>query len=181
MFQKTNSSKLLVILISIIFSSCVHSGDVENIWDDRLSADDIKIVQEAITEGANVNSKDDRRFTPLMIAATYDSVEIGKLLIDNGADLNAKNQYGNTALIISILSKSLETAKLLIEADADLNIQNNLGNTALILAEAYNRNDIIKLIKDRMEKRKKEVQNYLSDPDAQILPQSVSNIINEYL
>ena len=57
-----------------------------------LSSDDIKIIQETITEGANVNAKDYRRFTPLMIAATYDSLEIAKLLIDSGADLNAKNQ-----------------------------------------------------------------------------------------
>lgn len=209
---KVKLVKIIVTFAFILSSIFLQSSEMGETFDKRLFSDDIRIVQEAITEGADINAKDDYGHTALIVAIHFNRLEIAKLLIDSGADLNikykydntalitatynsalvslligskadvnAKNEDGSTALILAALFNSIKTAELLIEADTDLDIQNNKLGTALSIAESHNRTDIVKLIKDRIEKRKKEAQNYLSDPDTQILPSTISNIIREYL
>lgn len=140
---------LKIILIFILFNINLKSTDWRSNW--RLFSNKIKYMQE---------------------------------VINKGADINAQNRmYGNTPLMLATSWNKLEIVKLLLELDADLNIKNHEGFTALMLAEKYNRNEVVKLIKDRMEfleKRKAEVNSYLSNTDAQILPLAVTAIINEY-
>ena len=99
--------------------------------------------------------------------------------------MNAKNNYGITALMIAAIHNISEIAKLVIDSGADLNIQDNKGQTALMIVNPLtNRSEIVKLIKSRIEyldKVKKEVSNYFSDPNAQIFTKDLSNIINNYL
>ena len=54
----------------------------------------IKSVEEAITNGANVNAKDNDGWTALMLATLYNHAETAELLLKHGADVNAKNNDG---------------------------------------------------------------------------------------
>ena len=61
-------------------------------------ADVVKILLDA---GANVNAKDVRGMTPLMLAAATDhheSTEVLRMLLDRGADVNMKSLANETAL-----------------------------------------------------------------------------------
>lgn len=68
-----------------------------------------------IANGANINVKDDGKFTPLHDAARRGNTTIVKLLMTNGANVNAKTRQGWTALdyaraasykdIVELLSK----------------------------------------------------------------------------
>ena len=115
----------------------------------------LEITKLLIDSGADLNAKNRYGNTALIRSVLSKSPETAKLLIEAGADLNIQNDFSDTALIKATEDNSIEMASLLINAGADLNIKKN-GYTALILTEAYNRNDIIKLIKDTIEKEKKK-------------------------
>jgi len=54
-----------------------------------------EIIELLITNGVDVNAKNDAAETPLHLATTK---EIAELLIANGADVNATDKYGETPL-----------------------------------------------------------------------------------
>ena len=113
-----------------------------------------------LRRGADVNARGDlallptstrtpydwKEYTPLHIAAGFESAEIAKLLIDNGADVNAKNGAGHTPLHAT--SRSIDTAKLLIDNGADVNAKDNREETRLHWAASTNASYMVKLLLD---------------------------------
>ena len=67
-------------------------------------------VRLHIDRGDNLNSRDDRGLTPLMLAAARNKAEICRLLIDAGADLYALDPVGRDALAIAIAAGALGSA-----------------------------------------------------------------------
>lgn len=67
-------------------------------------------VRLHIDRGDNLNSRDDRGFTPLMLAAARNKAEICRLLIDAGADLYALDPVGRDALAIAMAAGALDSA-----------------------------------------------------------------------
>ena len=59
---------------------------------------DVKLVEELIAKGADVNAKDKYGETPLHSALKKAQSEMVQLLIAKGADVNAKDKYGATPL-----------------------------------------------------------------------------------
>ena len=64
-----------------------------------VSTNDMKLLQNVLEEGADVNMRDHDGSTPLMFASMLNSVEIVKLLLERGADVNLKDSGGRTALM----------------------------------------------------------------------------------
>ena len=59
---------------------------------------DIKLVEQHLAAGADVNAKDSVRWTPLHHAAFEGYKEVAELLIAKGADVNATADTGATPL-----------------------------------------------------------------------------------
>ena len=74
---------------------------------------DIAHVEEAIKNGADVNTKNLCGYTPLMWAARNGSIELAALLLKHGARLDFKCIYGNTALMEAIEYGHAKVAELL--------------------------------------------------------------------
>jgi RNA polymerase primary sigma factor len=69
-------------------------------------------VKLHIDRGDNLNSKDDRGFTPLMLAAARNKVGVCRLLIDAGADLYALDHAGRDALAIAKAAGALDSVSI---------------------------------------------------------------------
>jgi ankyrin repeat protein len=69
-------------------------------------------VKDALKEGAELEFKYEG-WTPLMIAAALERVEIVKILIEKGANKNAELNSGWTVLSIAEASKSRESSEVL--------------------------------------------------------------------
>lgn len=101
---------------------------------------DLEDIKKALDAGADINSRDEDGFTPLMNATwrpktkqfREDSV---RFLIEHGADVNAVNEYNHSAIFWACWFASVQTVRFLINAGADVNVQHdNSGNTPLHIA-----------------------------------------------
>jgi len=138
---------------------------------------DIEQVKLLISQGADINAKDNSGRTPLRCAAIkggHDIVEllitkgadvkasesvlplaarfahedVVELLIDSGADVNARERSGGwTPLHYAVAGRRMEMVELLIAKGADLNATDRADDTPLDLAKKIRRNDIVELLK----------------------------------
>ncbi len=60
----------------------------------------VNVIQPLLDAGANVNARDIRQMTPLMlsVASETQDVDVVRLLLKAGADVNAKSSFGETPL-----------------------------------------------------------------------------------
>ena len=100
----------------------------------------ISEINQAIQNGADVNTKDIESRTPLMFALRYEAPKkVIELLIAKGAYVNAKDKIGWTPLMYACsYDAPKEVIELLINNKADVNKKSNYGKTPLMYACKYN-------------------------------------------
>jgi len=106
------------------------------------------LVEYFIKKGIDINARDNKGDTALLIASKEYCYSAGSVLINNGANVDEKDMDGLAPLHIihefdyesDLSSLQIEHFELLIEKGADVNIQDNDENTPLHLA-IKNEND----------------------------------------
>lgn len=78
----------------------------------------LPMVKKIVEFGANVDVKDEKENTPLLIAAKNNCIEIARFLLDNQAYVDQRNQMRETALSIATENNFQELAALLIKHGA---------------------------------------------------------------
>lgn len=104
-------------------------------------------VTALIALGADVNSRSEYGFTPLMYACDLGHIEMAMLLIDSGAYINDSSYYSlMTPLLFAVEQNHVELAELLIRRDALITQQNEAGNSALHMAVQNFSLDMLELL-----------------------------------
>ena len=101
-----------------------------------------EVVELLIQKGANVNAKDNYRYTPIFIAAMNGHKEIVEILIQNGANVNARDKDGVTVLMEASRRGYRDIIRLLIQNGANVNARDRWGKSAILYA-----NDDVKIRK----------------------------------
>ena len=102
---------------------------------EAAKGDDIEQVKKLISEGANVNARDDRLRNPLHYAAGAGNEEIARLLIAEGADVNASiGDEPWTPLCDAAERGRAKVVKLLLEKGAKIDVGDSYGYTPLYYA-----------------------------------------------
>jgi len=102
-----------------------------------------------LAAGADVEHRDTRGFTPLMIAAWTGRVDAARRLLDYGAKTdNRDTTKGRTALMWAALKGHAAFVRLLLKRGADPALQDNAGLTAAMLAEKHNHPAVVKTLED---------------------------------
>lgn len=112
----------------------VSKTEIKAPTEDILTATflgNLKVVEQHINAGTDLNKKDQYGSTPLIVAATFGKTDVAKALINGGANLNLTGGDGSTALHTSAFLCRTEIVEALIKAGADKNLKNNYGSTAL--------------------------------------------------
>ena len=122
-----------------------------------------EVAELLIAEGAEVNVKNNRKVTPLHIAARRDHKEVAEVLITKGANMNAKNLNGWTPLFNATSEGHMKTAELLIAEGANVNAKEaegrtRQGRTPLDWAIFFNKTEIADLLRKHGGKTKKELE-----------------------
>ena len=123
---------------------------------------DFEIANFLIEQGADVNIKNKREYTPLIYLGMGEGnfnnksfqeyrIKLAEVLLEKGADINAKDYNGYTSLIWACSSYGSRFAepyvKFLVEKGADVNIENDYGDTALDIAEHLKLRKIVSILK----------------------------------
>lgn len=104
-------------------------------------------LKEHIQKG-QINARDNRGSTPLIIAAYYNHSEAVKFLLKAGAKTELKDNLGHTALMGACFKGHIDIVKLLLDKGASVNTETDHGSTALTYAATFGHNDIIDLLLD---------------------------------
>ena len=127
---------------------------------------DIKKIQEYINRGVNLNSYNEQKYTPLILACWNNfinndlNLEFTKMLLDNKANVNTPDlMLLSTPLNIAVTNsniilknsgeyKKFKLIKLLLEKKADTEIQDNDGWTPLMNAVKFSNIKVVRLLLD---------------------------------
>ena len=114
--------------LKAVFNECeLNAYDRYSFKKPALSFYDIplELMDWLITQGADINVKDEYDRTPLHYHAQVNNVERVALLLERGADIEAQDKYKNTPLHFA--EYNAETAQLLIEKGADIKAKDDRG------------------------------------------------------
>src|SRR6266566_3754607 len=105
-------------------------------------------VQKLLGQGADPNTRDKDRSTPLILMASLGLTDGVEALLKKGAYVNAKDKTGWTALMGAAGSGQAESVRALLGKGADRNARNSDGNTALTVARSHNYSEIVALLEN---------------------------------
>lgn len=141
---------LTVMVISLfVIPSHAFSEINYSLHEAAASGNTVKIL-ELINQGKDVNAKNEKSFTPLMVAAENGQVETIELLLNKSADINAKTEMvffkGYTALIAAVSGGHARAVKILIEKGADVNTKFQGRWSSLVIASVANYKDVVEIL-----------------------------------
>ena len=92
---------------------------------------DLESIERHLTEGAKIDGKYDKDFTPLHWAAAMGETRAVNLLVEMGADLNSRDGHQSTPLVLAAFLGRAESVRILLEKGADPELRNKDGGNPL--------------------------------------------------
>lgn len=112
----------------------------------------VNIVELLLKNGADINAKEKRGWTPIMAAVQNENnASVVQILLKHEATVNDKSNYGITALIIASSKESnIEVVKMLLEKGADIEAKGGYAQkeTPLIVAAFRGNTNIAEILLD---------------------------------
>jgi ankyrin repeat protein len=103
-------------------------------------------VSRLIAEGQDIEARDERGATALLVATHADALAAAEVLVAAGADVNAKDRIADAPYLFAGAEGRTEILKLLLAHGADLADTNRYGGTALIPAAEKGHPDNVRLL-----------------------------------
>ena len=92
---------------------------------------DLDMLEQVISEGADLEEKDSEGSTALQQAVTWANLDAAQMLLENGADVNTKDDWGSTPLMNAVYNDSdIDIVQLLLDNGADPTLKDSEGKTA---------------------------------------------------
>ena len=109
----------------------------------------IEIVEQLLSLGFDIDSRDSNGQTPLMFAARYDQPDLFRFLIDRGSDPTLKDNHGWTLLHFAAAGGSDDIIEKLLFLGLDIDSRNNSGLTPLMTAAFCHPPDLLHFLLER--------------------------------
>lgn len=110
---------------------------------------DIDTIEQGLTAGFDVDTRDLQGRTLLMYAAFNGHTDIVRKLLDKGAEVDGRDSNGTTALMFASSGPFPDTVRLLLDKGADVNMADtNEHWTALMWAGAEGQAENIRMLLD---------------------------------
>lgn len=134
-----------------IDSSTLASQDLSRYLFDATRAGDVEVIKPLLARGVQVDARDERGSTALILAAYYGKTDAVRTLLEAGASPNlGDSARGNTALMGALFKGEIESARrLLADPRTDVNARNAAGQTAAMFAALFGRADLVEALAAR--------------------------------
>ncbi|XP_013912088.1 PREDICTED: 2-5A-dependent ribonuclease [Thamnophis sirtalis] len=107
---------------------------------------DLKLVQQLLEDGADINAKVECGWTPLHSAVQRKSEEIVNFLLENGADPLARKDNGATPFILAGVIGNVKLLKLFLDKGSCINEYDINGFTAFMEAACYGHKEALEFL-----------------------------------
>lgn len=107
---------------------------------------DLGSIAREILAGTNLEEKNHRGYSPLMLAVYNGHYDVALLLIEAGADVNSADKGGNSILMGAAFKGHADIVHLLLKTGAYVTQKNYAHQTALDFAKTFGRKDVIPLL-----------------------------------
>ncbi|GGF25134.1 ankyrin repeat domain-containing protein [Flavobacterium limi] len=135
---------LLLALILCFFQSKAQD---KNVFDIARSGTLTEIQNLHKSNPDLINSLNESKTSPLILACYRGNVEVARFLIENVKDINYNSDMG-TALMAATYKNHPELVKLLLDKKANPDSTDANGTTALSLAVQFKNEPLVKLLLD---------------------------------
>ncbi|WP_165866175.1 ankyrin repeat domain-containing protein [Lucifera butyrica] len=113
---------------------------------DAVQKGDMAKIQILLQAGADVNQRDEREKTPLIIAVENGNLLLTEELIAWGADLNVPDAWDNTPLLIAARKTDNNMLHILLNAKANPDLSNKNSITPLIASVQRGNTGAVKML-----------------------------------
>jgi ankyrin repeat protein len=117
---------------------------VQDYYFDAARRGDLAMLKEFIAARYDLETRDAKGYTALILSAYHGHANAVRLLIDAGANPCAADQRGNTALMGAVFKGEVAISRLLMKAACDPNHRNNAGQTPAMYAALFGRVEVLK-------------------------------------
>ena len=114
-------------------------------------ADDVVAIEQLLAAGADLEARDGRGYSPLMLAAYSGSAAAFDCLLAAGANPNSADDGGNSVLMGASFKGYVAIIEKLLDAGADLTAKNAAGVDAHGFAVMFGRHDVAALLQARAQ------------------------------
>jgi ankyrin repeat protein len=117
---------------------------VQDYYFDAARRGDVAMLKEFIDARYDLETRDAKGYTALILSTYHGHANAVRLLIDAGANPCAADQRGNTALMGAVFKGELAISRMLMKAACDPNHRNNAGQTPAMYAALFGRVEVLK-------------------------------------
>ncbi|MBD8871057.1 ankyrin repeat domain-containing protein [Nocardioides sp. MJB4] len=110
------------------------------------AAGDADRAAVALRAGADLEARDSRERTPLLLAVTEERLAVARLLVALGASPDAFDDRHDTPWLVTGVTGSVPMAEVLLAHDPDLGIRNRFGGTSIIPASERGHVDYVRRV-----------------------------------
>ncbi|GAA4435599.1 ankyrin repeat domain-containing protein [Ravibacter arvi] len=123
-----------------------NTSTTENPLINDVKKNRIEAVEQALKKGADVNTRDSKGRT-LLLLATHDALnDMAALLVKYGADVNRQDDIKDSPFLYAGATGQTQLVKLFLENGAKFNVFNRYNGTALIPACERGHVETVKLL-----------------------------------
>lgn len=113
---------------------------------DAAARDDVAAVKRLLDRGVDIESRDKRGRTALLVATHRNAIETARVLIEAGANVNAMDDISDSPYLYAGAEGRLEILRMTLTNGADLGSVNRYGGTALIPAAHHGHVEAVRLL-----------------------------------
>ncbi|SSB99562.1 hypothetical protein SAMN04488697_1194 [Pseudomonas sp. 43mfcvi1.1] len=125
----------------------VVQEQLQNYYFDAARRGDVPMLDTFIEAGYSLDTRDEKGYTALILAAYHGHGPAVERLLAAGADACAQDKRGNTALMGAIFKGEVQIARRLLSTDCSPDQRNGAGQTAAMYAGLFKRDELLDALK----------------------------------
>ncbi|WP_020142061.1 ankyrin repeat domain-containing protein [Terracoccus sp. 273MFTsu3.1] len=144
MAREREFDRLTGVLVTATTADRVDDPDVALL--SAAERGDADAVALALRAGADIEARDAKRRTSLLLAVTGDHVDAARVLVAMGADPDALDDRHDTPWLVTGVTGSVAMLETLLPAGPDLTIRNRFGGVSVIPASERGHVDYVRRV-----------------------------------